>query len=445
MSGRFQVFAKLAGRLLAEGNVDKAISICEKGLEVYPHYKEAKLILGEAYLTKGMLAEAKGNLEEALELDQGNLRALQGLMEIAQREEDMDRAVQLSEFILQIEPSNRKAISLLEEYEREQPPGPEEISTGIERPPAEEKPINEPTEAPSLAPPEQEVRAAEKGIEEGQAIKFPQVGEPEEEVPTEEEKRPLETAPEVEEKVEEETATEPPSPEVSQAEKKGEPPLEGEKPIEVPLEEVVKAEGEVEEQPTTEPTEAPSIEEPEISSEEEGRPLEAPPEEVAGAEGEIEEKPTVQPAELSVEEPKAAKEPPPVEEAKPEEETMEAPPPLPAPHGPQEERESLEEGAEAPSLGEEEILLPKEEGGEIPPKTGEELSALGLEEGIERLESEFAGIETPTLAEIYCKQGLLEKALEVYEGLLERDPENQEYKTRIEEIKGEIEDSKDEN
>ncbi len=352
LSERFQVFAKLAGKLVAEGSVDKAISICEKGIRIYPHYEEAKLILGEAYLTKGMLAEAKGKLDEVLGADQGNLRALQGLMEIAQREEDVDRAVQISQMILEIEPSHQKARGLLEEYEAKEAPKLEKVSLEVEETreiaeglSAEEKPtIEPPSLEPSEVPPEAEVA------------------------------RP-------EEEVEEKLVTEPPLVEEPEVEKA---PPEEEEPLEVSPREAAPPEEEVEEELAPQPAESPAVEEVER---EEGEP---PLKETA--------------------------------EAKPEMEV---------------------ESTEAPPLEEEEALLPKE--GEITPSGEEKPSSIGLEEGIERLESEFAGIETPTLAEIYHKQGLLEKALEVYKRLLEKIPESEEYKARIERIKREMEEAMNEN
>lgn len=379
----------MAGRLLAEGNVEKAISICRKGLEVYPHYEEAKLILGEAYLTQGMVAEAKGNLEEVLELDQQNLRALQGLMEIAQREEDIDRAIQLSELILQIDPSNRKATSFLRKYESGQAPGPKEPST-------ERKPVIEPPEAPSLKPSEEEAKAPVEA--EGEAtIEPPQVEEPEEEIPPKG-KAPSESP--LQPEVTEET-------EVEREEATAEE-------VEVPLK--TSPEKSAEKQPTTESQETPFIEEPEGVPRTEEKPSETTFEEVeeTGKEGL-----TTQPAES-----------PPMEElpgdkrAKPR----------------TEKEESTLAGAEIPPLKE---TLPPEEEKKKPSGTEEEPS-LGMEEGIKRLESEFAGIETPTLAEIYRKQGLWEKSLEVYTRLLESDPENEDYKAKIEEIKKELNEAKDE-
>ena len=45
-------------------------------------------------------------------------------------------------------------------------------------------------------------------------------------------------------------------------------------------------------------------------------------------------------------------------------------------------------------------------------------------------------IATATLAELYQKQGFVQRAIEIYRQLLERDPDNNEYKHKIEELSG---------
>jgi tetratricopeptide (TPR) repeat protein len=45
-----------------------------------------------------------------------------------------------------------------------------------------------------------------------------------------------------------------------------------------------------------------------------------------------------------------------------------------------------------------------------------------------------ANVATVTLAEIYFQQGLREQALQIYRQLLEREPENDSVRKRIEEI-----------
>ena len=45
------------------------------------------------------------------------------------------------------------------------------------------------------------------------------------------------------------------------------------------------------------------------------------------------------------------------------------------------------------------------------------------------------GIHTPTLGELYARQGHYNKAVEIYENLLQDDPWNQKYQQRLDELK----------
>ena len=48
------------------------------------------------------------------------------------------------------------------------------------------------------------------------------------------------------------------------------------------------------------------------------------------------------------------------------------------------------------------------------------------------------GIVTATLADIYLEQGYLEKAVEIYEKLARREPENTFYKQRLSSLKKDL-------
>ena len=49
---------------------------------------------------------------------------------------------------------------------------------------------------------------------------------------------------------------------------------------------------------------------------------------------------------------------------------------------------------------------------------------------------------TTTLGEIYAAQGQFEKAIKVYENLLEKNPDNKHYQEKIEELKNKSKDAK---
>jgi hypothetical protein len=46
-----------------------------------------------------------------------------------------------------------------------------------------------------------------------------------------------------------------------------------------------------------------------------------------------------------------------------------------------------------------------------------------------------ANLSTPTLAELYCDQGFFDRAVEVYEQILEREPHNERVRARLIEVK----------
>jgi hypothetical protein len=48
---------------------------------------------------------------------------------------------------------------------------------------------------------------------------------------------------------------------------------------------------------------------------------------------------------------------------------------------------------------------------------------------------EKAGIITASLAEVYLEQGYLEKAIAIYDKLLEKEPGNETYKARVTSLK----------
>lgn len=62
------------------------------------------------------------------------------------------------------------------------------------------------------------------------------------------------------------------------------------------------------------------------------------------------------------------------------------------------------------------------------------------QEPVQETEAEAAAepIATATLAEIYVKQGLLDKAVEVYEGIITQNPENESARERIRQLQEEL-------
>jgi len=103
--------------------------------------------------------------------------------------------------------------------------------------------------------------------------------------------------------------------------------------------------------------------------------------------------------------------------------------------------ETVQTDVSLPEEGEEEALEPQPEAAEVG-SSGEDLATLFQEiEGSREPESgpnpgrPAESIATATLAELYAGQGLIRRAVEVLERVLERDPDNPQIKERLEELR----------
>lgn len=88
-----RVFAPLAEAYRKIGEVDRAIEVCLRGLEVHPNYVSGRVALGRAYFDKGDLGSAKAQLEMVYEADPENLVAAKTLGEIYEAEGNLEKAM----------------------------------------------------------------------------------------------------------------------------------------------------------------------------------------------------------------------------------------------------------------------------------------------------------------------------------------------------------------
>ncbi len=79
---RSLAFALLALRYLEQGNSEKALQVVQKGLEKYPHYPFGHFVAGLCYYNLKDLTEAKNHLDLSVTYDPVNPRAWQLLAEI---------------------------------------------------------------------------------------------------------------------------------------------------------------------------------------------------------------------------------------------------------------------------------------------------------------------------------------------------------------------------
>lgn len=88
-----RVFAPLAESYRKIGQLDRAVEICLKGLQIHPNYVSGRVALGRAYFEKGDYTNAKSQLEMVFEADPENLVAAKTLGEIYEAEGDYQKAL----------------------------------------------------------------------------------------------------------------------------------------------------------------------------------------------------------------------------------------------------------------------------------------------------------------------------------------------------------------
>ena len=114
-----RIFAPLADAYRKGGLVDKSIEICEDGLNRYPDYASAHVILGKCFYDKGATERSKGEFERVLELDSENMVALKFLGDILLGEDKRNEAAEFYRKLLAIDPTNEGISKSLEEMEKD--------------------------------------------------------------------------------------------------------------------------------------------------------------------------------------------------------------------------------------------------------------------------------------------------------------------------------------
>jgi tetratricopeptide (TPR) repeat protein len=112
-----RLFAPLADAYRKNGEIDKAIEILEKGLEKFPQYASAHVILGKCFYDKGATARAKGEFSRVLEIDTENMVALKFMGDIHVAENKRAEAAEYYRKILAVDPTNGEVARALKEME----------------------------------------------------------------------------------------------------------------------------------------------------------------------------------------------------------------------------------------------------------------------------------------------------------------------------------------
>jgi tetratricopeptide (TPR) repeat protein len=114
-----RIFAPLADAYRKNGDVDKAIELCEKGLERYPDYASAHVILGKCFYDKGATERSRAEFERVIEIDPENMVALKFMGDILMSEGDKDASISYYRKILAIDPTNEEVTVKLKDLEDE--------------------------------------------------------------------------------------------------------------------------------------------------------------------------------------------------------------------------------------------------------------------------------------------------------------------------------------
>jgi tetratricopeptide (TPR) repeat protein len=112
-----RLFAPLADAYRKNGDIDRAIELCEKGLERYPSYASAHVILGKCFYDKGATERARSEFLRVVELDQENMVALKFLGDILVAEGNREDAARYYRRLLAIDPTNEEVEAALGELE----------------------------------------------------------------------------------------------------------------------------------------------------------------------------------------------------------------------------------------------------------------------------------------------------------------------------------------
>ena len=112
-----RVFAPLADAYRKNGEIDRAIEIIEKGLEKFPQYASAHVILGKCFYDKGATERSKGEFSRVLELDGENMVALKFMGDILLAEDKRQESAEYYRRILAIDPTNETVARALKEME----------------------------------------------------------------------------------------------------------------------------------------------------------------------------------------------------------------------------------------------------------------------------------------------------------------------------------------
>ncbi len=116
-------FAQLADLYRKIGRTRAAITLCREGLERYPHYTTARLILAKALLAEDEFDQALAELSAILAVSPNDLQCHRLAAEIHRRQGRLDVAVDHLEAAVRLDAGDRESRALLGLLRAEAPAG----------------------------------------------------------------------------------------------------------------------------------------------------------------------------------------------------------------------------------------------------------------------------------------------------------------------------------
>lgn len=401
------LFARLADLYLRKGRIDEAIDLCIEGVKNNPSYVTGNFILGKAYIAKGDHEKAEAEFKKVLSHDQQYLAAHKHLGDLMAKMGWENSAAMHYKDILRIDPLEEEARQMLQTFSLEENIQPEVVRNEgkkeNELPPTPEKIADLKKEEENWVGQLEEV-FSEKKHDFISEPSLPSTGEETTESTAIEEKDLEELKEEVSETVEE-----------GEKEEEFAFDLPEEKEDELTAEEISSLD-----------TEAEKEEEFSFGLEEKEEEKEAGEETVPPAvEAEDKEEESAFNFPEEEEEKVIAEEISPLiaETEKEEDFSFDI-------KEKEEEKEALES---SPETVEEKKIAESEPETPLAPSEKPDSEAKKM--------TKEQKLVSPTLGEIYAAQGQYAKAIRVYETLLEKNPDDEGYQEKIEELKQKLKDS----
>jgi tetratricopeptide (TPR) repeat protein len=111
-------FARLADIYRSQGQVDKAIALCENGVKANPIYPTGHLLLGRCYFEMERVDEALVEFETVLKLDWKNLFAIKIMGDIHAQKGQREKAAHFYKKASDIEPQNVTVRDMFRRFEK---------------------------------------------------------------------------------------------------------------------------------------------------------------------------------------------------------------------------------------------------------------------------------------------------------------------------------------